>query len=225
MGYIRKINFKTDIIPKVHDYIAKSRKLREYIKSVAREEFLKIQTEFLREFDNHPVTKEIKIGPRARNTSNTLPGVTHGNLFGFIGFPRGSGPITRLRKILQEYKIKIYSRSGRTYISITVPTKQEIFEKTPIPSWDSGRSWVRAIESGIPGLNRYIFYKRVKSKSGRSMRMIRQRFASPYPSRSGGGIQTKKPIRSTRYIPKKYMSDMLSRYRRNIKNLRKGRVF
>lgn len=224
MARKRKTNFKSYIIPEINKFIPKSRKLREHIKKLVKEEFLKIQKVFLKKFDEHPITKEIKIGPTATNKSGTLSGRS-GNLFGFIGFPKGSSPIPKLRKILEEYRIKIYSRAGRTYVSVYVPTKEEVFQKTPMP-WASGdRSWVKSIESGIPGLSRYLAFKTVKSKSGAKMRIIRKRFSSPYPSRSGGGIQVKTQIKQSRYIPKKYMSNLFSEYRKDIMKLRRGKVF
>ena len=58
----------------------------EYINEVKRivnSEFNKIKEDLLREFNNHPVTKEIESGVDSLNSSGTLGGV--GNLFTFIG--------------------------------------------------------------------------------------------------------------------------------------------
>lgn len=220
----RKPNFKKDLLPYVNDFMLKNKPMRERIKKIIESEFLKIQNRFLEKFDNHPVTQEISIGPRALNKSGTLQGRS-GNLFGFIGFAIGSSPIPKLRKILKEYKIKVYSRAGRIYVSIYIPTAQEIFQKTPMPWADGGRSWVRSIERGIPGLNKYLAFKYVKTKSGKSGRIIRKRFSSPYPSQSGAGIQVKHNVKQSRYIPTKYMSSLLHEYKSDINRLKTGRVF
>ena len=41
----------------------------------------------IKEFNTHPVTRELRAGPEAQNVSNTLGG--RGNLFSFIGFMSG----------------------------------------------------------------------------------------------------------------------------------------
>jgi hypothetical protein len=110
-------------------------------------------------------------------------------------------------------------------VSIYTPSIKEIFGKTPIPWAEGSRSWVRSIERGIPGLNRYLSFKYAKSKSGKSMRILRKRFASPYPSRSGAGIQVKHIVKNSRYIPQKYMSSLLNEYKKDIMKLRRGKVF
>ena len=47
-------------------------------------EIKKIQREMISEFENHPITRELEMGPGGQNISGTLGG--KGNLFTFIGF-------------------------------------------------------------------------------------------------------------------------------------------
>ena len=68
--------------------------IREKIKNVKKLEVLadkKVQagveeakSNFIEQFEEHPITKEIQDGPEASNSSGTLNG--QGNLFSFIGF-------------------------------------------------------------------------------------------------------------------------------------------
>jgi len=225
MSKIKRINFKTTLIPEIHKYAARSSAFREKIKLEVKKAFLEARERFLRNFDNHPISKEIMAGPKSTNTSGTLRGTNSGNLFGFLGFQKAdqhsNNPVKKLRKIIEKYSIKIYSRSGRTYTSIIIPSKEEIFEETPL-EWVT-KSWVRAIESGVSGLGSYIAYKKVKSKSGRSMRIVA--FKSPVPSRSSAGIQVKSKMKGIRYFATRYMSSLLRDYKKDINKVKRGKIF
>lgn len=221
----KKINFKTTLIPEIHKYAARSTVFKEKIKLEVKKVFLEAREKFLRNFDNHPISKEIMAGPKTTNTSGTLRGRNSGNLFGFLGFKNtdqhSNNPVEKLRRIISKYSIKVYSRSGRTYVSIIIPSKEEIFEQTPL-EWAT-KSWVRSIESGVSGLGSYIAYKKVKSKSGRAMRIVA--FKSPVPSRSSAGIQVRFRIKGIRFFATKYMSSLLRDYKKDINNIKRGRVF
>ena len=159
--------------------------------------------DFLREFDEHPITNEIEAGPDASNSSGTLSG--YGNLFSFIGFSKGDSPVAQLRSYLRS-SIRASNlkkeRGARTkaYFTISKPEMKTITAVTPMP-WEAGRSWVRSIERGISGFGYY-------------MNTMTRRF-----SRSGAGIQVDNRLRSGGYVPRKYMSQMLRNLDRNLRKL------
>jgi hypothetical protein len=156
-----------------------------------------VRNKFIQSFLNHPISREIDMGPSGYNLSGTLKG--YSNLFGFIGFYEDEKPIKVLKAILMEYEIKIVSRNGYTDVKIDVPTKEEIYKATPLP-WARGRSWVKSMETGLSGFGMYI--------------------TSEHPeSRSGEGIQTKRKIRSGKFTNTSYLSVLLNEYYKNIKNL------
>ena len=159
--------------------------------------------DFLREFDEHPITNEIEAGPDASNSSGTLSG--YGNLFSFIGFSEGDSPVAELRSYLG-HSIRASNlkkeRRARTkaYFTISKPEMKTITAVTPMP-WEVGRSWVRSIERGISGFGYY-------------MNTMTRRF-----SRSGAGVQVDRRLRSGGYVPQKYMSQMLRNLDRNLRRL------
>ena len=66
------------------------------------EEFKKIKEEMLSEFDDHPVTEEL------RQKTNAKPSafVSRGSLFGFIGFDRSDEPTRIVREMLNSSELK-----------------------------------------------------------------------------------------------------------------------
>lgn len=161
-----------------------------------------VKAKFMDEFETHPVTKEIEAGPDSRNISKTLIG--DGNLFTFIGFNEGENPIAGLREALENsFKVKkslfsfnISGKKRQYEFKVSVPSMEELENLTPMPSWDSSRSWLKGIESGISGYNRYMFKRLGFFKN----------------SRSGKGLQAKGVIRAkkgTKFVNTRYMSRML----------------
>jgi hypothetical protein len=148
------------------------------------------------EFNSHPVTVEINAGPYAGNYSDTLVGTQGGNLFSFIGFEEGSDPISPILRLLESITIKSSTEYGNSFLSINLPKIEDIWEISPMP-WQEGRSWVKGIESGISGLNYYLFSRDKQFKN----------------SRSGPAIQTNRTNRGARYVPTQYMSTLLKKYR------------
>ena len=123
-------------------------------------EFKRIKNKMLEEFDNHQVTKEIEAGPQASNSSGLLGG--YGNLFSFIGFPRGMRPLDRVRMALQATQMEQMSIvRKRLNFETTEPTKEELFDMTKISDFrdefEGGRSWLDGIETGISGLGFYLY--------------------------------------------------------------------
>ena len=154
------------------------------------------------EFNSHPVTIEIKAGPYAGNYSDTLFGISQGNLFSFIGFSQGSDPISPILEKLNSIKITSSSEYGNSFLNISMPKIEEIWEITPMP-WQEGRSWAKGIESGISGLNYYLFSNTERFKN----------------SRSGPAIQFEKSRTGARYVPTQYLSTLFKKYRTKFSSL------
>lgn len=172
----------------------------EYANKIILDEFEKIKQEAIEEFENHPVTIEIEQGVSSDNISNTLEGIT--NLYSFIGFESGDRPTEIIKELLKASNVKkTINKNSTINYSFDIPTAAQIFKATPLP-WSTGRSWARGIEEGISGLGYYL--KQVKN------------------SRSGLGVQSQKQIRSgVKFRNTKYISDLINRYNKKIKNLEK----
>jgi len=153
---------------------------------------------FLKEFDEHPITKEIESGKDASNYSGTLGG--KGNLFSFIGFNAGDQPVKNLRAFIQkEFNFKKIKKEKKGILyRINYPTLDNIKSITPMP-WENGRSWVDGVEKGISGLSQYIYRKFIKA------------------SRSESGIQNKNSSSGKIFRPKKYMSEIIRKFKENFK--------
>ncbi len=172
------------------------RVLTRLVKQKAQKAVEQSTIELIERFLNDPITKEIQGGPDAKNISDTLGGV--GNLFSYIGFEEGSDPISPIRRYLAN-SLKIESISSKDLIfkiTFSVPDMDEIKGLSPVP-WAPGRSWVKAMESGLSGLGNYL----VKE--------------SPV-SRSGSAIQVKTKIRSGAFKNTKYMSAILKEVQKQL---------
>lgn len=186
-----------------YDLLVQLQKDSTYLKiqnDYIKERFEKIKTEIIKEFDEHPVTVEIKNGINSANISGTLGGVT--NLFSFIGFEADSDPITPIRELLLASTYRVISSTNGTgaTVQFDIPTAKNIFDATPMP-WATGRSWARGIETGISGLGYYL--KKVKN------------------SRSGLGVQssTTKLRSGASFKNTKYISDLIRRFETRLKDL------
>lgn len=172
-----------------------------------------LKREMIKEFREHPVTKEIMAGPRAKNTSGVLDG--YGNLFSFIGFYQEDDPIEPILNLFTD-KIQIqfggYSKAGLVW-NVSFPTASDVWAVTPMP-WASGRSWARGIEQGISGIGFYLFTKREgrleeASRSGTAIQL-----------NEGGKIKRRKRPTTTRRFSRKryifrntaYISSLLNKY-------------
>jgi len=153
-------------------------------------------------FEDHPVTKEIREGPGATNSSGTLGG--YGNLFTFIGFGSGQDPISPIRSLLAKSIKVVAVRKKRNELGLTltfsVPTEAQIAEVSPLP-WATS-SWVEAVEKGMSGAGRYLYSQQ------------KGRFKT---SRSGQGIEASVEIRgSSTSQPIQYVSKLLSNMLKDI---------
>lgn len=151
--------------------------------------------EFIQEFKNHPVTREVAAGPSASNISGTLGG--YGNLFSFIGFEDGQNPTQTieayiLNKLRQKVVLVPNARQGGWRVVVATPSLDDIATFTPIP-WASGRSWVVGIHAGISGLGHYMYSSR----------------GSRYNTRSGTAFQVDANLRRGGFQNVPYMVPLL----------------
>jgi len=171
------------------------REIRKYVLPIIED----AQEMLIKDFFNHPVTKEIKAGPSSSNSSGTLGG--YGNLFAFIGFDRGDNPTNSIEEILRK-KISVTVRAisnGRFRISIlNAASKDEIFSVSQIP-WASGSSWAEGIEKGMSNLGSFLYRSKGISKS-----------------RSGTGVQVLNDLRSTSFKTQPYISKIIDRFYKNV---------
>jgi len=175
---------------------------RKFVSSIVEAKNKRAFSEMMEDFENDDITREVEGGPTAPNYSNTLGG--YGNLFSFIGFNKDDEPINNLRELLKStisFKSKYigYARK-QVKFEIEMPNKDAIFspEKTPMPEWNPGKSWIYAIEHGISGLNYYLHHS-----DSRAMKT----------SRSGTGIQIKSKLIGGRFSNRSYITALLNKYR------------
>jgi hypothetical protein len=171
-----------------------------------------------RDFEESEVTKEIEGGIASPNISNTLGGGdAPKNLFSFIGFDEnGPNPVEPIRKLLDPSNpsgpklgpaVKIPDQLPKFSFTVDVSkTKEQIFEKTPMP-WGAGLSWAEKIETSIPGFANFL--NRFTKTVGADGKFV---------SRSGGGTQTKNQLRPDTFTPpqKGYISTLLANFIDNI---------
>lgn len=168
------------------------------------------------EFEDHPVTQEIKGGIASSNISNTLGGGSAPkNLYSFIGFESGDDPIEPIQNALSPEdpagpKMKYAGKSikndnAQFSFDISAPDKQAIYRRTPMP-WASGWSWAQKIETKIPGFARFL-----------------AKFMDE-PSRSGGGVQLKQKLRDGEYSPPEggYLTGIFARFLDRVKDYNRG---
>ncbi len=163
-------------------------------------------SQLLTEFDDDEISKEIKGGVGAKNTSGTLGG--YGNLFSFIGFNDGSNPIGLVLSYLKQkiritkninYQI-ISDKSIKVSVSAEIPSREELEGITQLP-WGVG-SWLFKMSTGISGLGYYIS----RMLAGRSL----------------GGFQSHHKVRGAVFSKKTYFSAM---YKKFVKKLSKNNNF
>jgi len=138
--------------------------------------------QFIEDFNNHPVSQEIKLEENGGNLAGTLDSGDD-NLWGFIGFQEGENPIQEVSEAIEANthldehgvpKIRQGTQLEFTF-KVTAPSLQDLEPLTPF-NWGGG-SWLAGIEKGISGLSYYI------AKLGFG--------------RSGGGIQAKNRYRKS----------------------------
>jgi len=166
------------------------------------EEILKENLDnYINEIENHPVSKELENGPDGENISNTLNGKE--NLFAFIGFDSEDKPVEDLKDIIKQNtfldkKSTFDKKTFELKFNVFTPSLEEIKSQTPLP-FERGRSWVKGVEDGISGFGYYVY-------------------GLVFPtSRSGRGIQSKNKVRVAAYKPVKYMTELYTKFIKNLK--------
>lgn len=180
------------------------------MKTVLNEQFEKQKREFFKEFDSNDVNKELDNGARANG--KIISTEKGGNLYSALGFVDGVEPVTELRNILENNITKgrvtkeLKNNGNIIYnLEARVPTISDLKKKTQLLTWTS-RSFIDLIENGISNFRRYLF-----DKSGRLQKY----------SRSGTAIQVKKEVRDTEFKGVSYITDMINRFKSNLRNFNK----
>ncbi len=171
-----------------------------------------------KEWTNHPVTKEIAAGVDSANISNTLDARfqedgkmdSPANLTSFIGFDKSPeeilAPIAeRLDPSHPDGPKIVYNGRDKDKLNykytIKAPNEEAIENVTGLP-FAPGISWATRIEKGLPGIGHFLNVK------GRPS------------SRSGGGIQIEGTLRTGRFKPTSYLSQLFNNFLRKVGGLR-----
>lgn len=172
----------------IRNKVLNNKSVKRTVFSIANKEVNKQKNIFSLEFLSHPVTKELEGGENAGNISGTLGG--YGNLFSFLGFSRGSNPITPVKLLIQSIILSssIQATKNGFKLKLRIPSKDEFGSVSVLP-WENGRSWLLDIERGISGFGAYL-YGRFKN------------------SRSGGGIQSNYNYSNRIFRPVPYFNKM-----------------
>ncbi len=190
--------------------------LKREADAVMQQEFFGPAVEELKEqWLDHPVTREIAGGVEAANESGTLRDAefressetdSPPNLTSFIGFDKP--PEEVLAPILQ--RLDPRHRDGPKLVyagrdsdklayryTIKAPDEEALAASTGLP-WAPGLSWVERIEKGLPGIGHFLNVR------GRPS------------SRSGGGIQIDGQLRTGRFKPVSYLSQLFNNFLRRV---------
>lgn len=196
--------------------------IQKEIEDLIKSEFETQKAQMIQGFFQDDISREIK-NPDLGNISKTLGG--YGDLFGFIGFFAGSDPIqeasdvllnkTQLKSITIE---RVYNRdargrftSGRRYrnvkISFTAPTLDDFDDASQKVVRDySSRNWIKGVEKGISGFNRYANYPRGESGRGVELRGVIKNPSVARPEISG-------------YRPRGYVTPLIQEFIKKISGL------
>ena len=131
--------------------------------------FLSIKNQFIKEFEKHPITEEIKGGASSPNISGILSG--YGNLYSFFGFD-DSDPTSSIARLLNEIEFSFTNFNRRQVASFRVqnfPTMSSVIEATPLP-WAPGLSWAYGVHRGnVPNFGNYLHKDWKGSRSGKGL--------------------------------------------------------
>ena len=125
-----------------------------------QKEFDKLKRDFIREFNNDPVTQEIEAGPEA-NTTFVEGG--YGNLYSLLGFDQGDDPIDPLRDYLNQNIIldtesRVRLKGNKIIIDkrVEIPSVATMEDVAESETSFWGGSWLRLLHRGIPYVNRLL---------------------------------------------------------------------
>lgn len=174
-----------------------------------RKKFTELKAQMLSDFNNLPIIDALDYGPGYGNTdiANLLGG--YGDLFSFLGFPRNRKPANKIRALIRSMKLEKLDSPGLSvkWRIVDFPTMDAVEEvtKDDLP-WIKGKSWVKFLEQGVPGLGEYLNKNNLENP----------------PSRSNFGIQSKHSVRPSRIVrAPKWMSGFLQTYFKKFEALSK----
>ena len=177
-----------------------------FMRNAAETVCYRAKIKMLQEFDNHPVTKEIKAGPSVKDKGL----IGKPNLFAFIGFDKNSDPINNLRNVLDQLTYMSDTQPVISFLAdsiiygygLHIPTATELRDNAPLP-FNSNRSWPEALENGLWGLSHYLFGLLLSPPK-------------EFPqSRSGPGLESKYQIRATEAPRIVYLSEIIDHFKTN----------
>ena len=178
-----------------------NRKIGPQEYQVAQKFFDDLKKEIIDQILADPVSQELI---NHTNPSQIL-GI-RGTLFGFLGLVEGFEPMNEIVKIVDStMSFKLSKRLVRKgyKMTVTVPTLDDFRTPDLLLPWEGGRGLVDAIEKGVSGLSYY----------------IESRKNIAY-SRSGEGIQTKKPVRQQEFRKKDWITKVFKRVSDSAKSFR-----
>lgn len=180
----------------IKEEILKNKSVQRSVRNIIQKEIEKEKILFTKEFELHPVTKELEGGENASNISGTLGG--YGNLFSFLGFSKGANPTNPVKLLIRTIFLdrNIQISGDKLRFRVNIPSKEEFGSVTRLP-WEGGRSWLLDMERGISGLGAYLF----------------GRFKN---SRSGSGIQSNYNYSNRTFRPVGYFSQMYNKFIKKI---------
>lgn len=172
------------------------------VRPIVKLDFEAKKEKFLEAFDEDPVSQELSGGVDAFSQVPELAEVG-GNLTSFLGFEPNKNPIGSLREYLNDNIVLYQTKAGRIVGNQIVfetqfvsPTETEIGQVVANDAdtkltW-TDRPFTDVLDKGVPGLPQFL------PKS----------LPNP-PSRSGGGIQTKKNVSDVDMRPNHYIKRLL----------------
>lgn len=193
---------------KFENHVEKNQKVAEYVDRKIKSLFERAHSALMREFLNHPVTKELiqsaKNPASGTNISGTLGG--YGNLFTFLGFWFEKDPTKALENLLKKgfSANRTVRRKNFLYYRVHTPTPEQIKDASPM-DWHPQVSWAYAVEngnfSGAAEASHYIFKTWLSS-------------------RSTHGIQIKHDYSSISFRETPYLSEILNNFKEKMNNIR-----
>lgn len=186
-------------IEQIRRKVAYSKPVLAATEKVAKERTFNATYVASKEFDEHPVTREVDGGPFATNISGLLGGIE--NLYSFFGLT--SNPISALKQMWKTVRFKGLNNvtfKGKKVIysyKVSIPTPNQ-FEDEAILPWRETGSWLISVSrGGVSGLGYY----------------LRQLGAG----RSRGGIQLRKKIRNLKMKTTPYFVQIYNAFAANFK--------
>lgn len=185
--------------------INSNKQYQQEVTALVEEAFEQKKQEMMQEFSSHPVTIELS-DENSSNISSTLGG--YGNLFGFIGFSKGSDPIgpveDRLRELVSLLDISFDKVTSKVKIKYNAPELDDFGDVAQYDGWREGGNWLKGIERGIAGLQYF------RTTIGEQER-----------GRSGLGIQMKGNVKGfsggrNRFGNKKYMTAIINNFKSSL---------